>query len=188
MDPKRYYKPFLKSNMFKTAYMVIVMTGMLTSATIWANTKMTPKPEPQIIGWLEKAELLPIGLILTAKADTGAKNSSIRAEIIELKQKDGVPFVRFKLMNKKGEEHILERPVLRTAKIKNHSNGFHERPVVKLSICLGTVVKEVEVTLASRMSFNYYLLLGRTFLKDTFAVDVSRKFTIKPQCANVTSP
>lgn len=186
MDQNRYNRPFFKSNALRTAFMVTVIIGMLTSATIWANTKIEPKPDKPIIGWLEKVEIIPIGLQLTAKADTGAKTSSIRAEILEMTERDGVPFVRFKVMNKKGQTHILERPVLRIAKIKNHNGSFYERPVVKLSICLGTVIKEVEVTLAARMSFNYYMLLGRTFLKDSFSVDVSRKFTIKPKCANVS--
>lgn len=171
-----------------TAYITFVFFGMLTSATIWANTKVAPKPEKVTIGWLEKVQLDPTGLELTAKADTGAKTSSIRAEILELKQKEGQPYVRFKIMDKKGTSHILEEPVVRTAKIKKHGGGYYERPVIKLGICLGDVYQEVEVNLASRMSFNYHVLLGRTFLKDRFIVDVSRKFTLKPRCEKTKSP
>lgn len=176
---------------FTTAYIVTVFTVMFASATIWANTKppsKSGKPDKVTIGWLEKVNITPTGMGLVAKIDTGAKTSSIRAEILELKQKEGKPWVRFKLTDKKGESHTLELPVERTARIKKHGGGLFERPVVKLGICLGKVYKEAEVNLASRMSFNYTILLGRTFLEDQFVVDVSRKFTRKPRCIEPKLP
>ena len=51
-----------------------------------------------------------------------------------------------------------------------------------LGICLGNVYKEVEVNLEDRSKFNYQLLIGRSYLKNSFLVDASATFTLKPNC------
>jgi hypothetical protein len=44
------------------------------------------------------------------------------------------------------------------------------------------VYKEVEVNLEDRSKFNYQLLIGRSYLKNSFLVDASATFTLKPNC------
>jgi hypothetical protein len=68
------------------------------------------------------------------------------------------------------------------ATIKQHDAESVTRPVIRLGICLGTVYKEVEVNLEDRSKFNYQLLIGRSYLKNSFLVDASATFTLKPNC------
>jgi hypothetical protein len=68
------------------------------------------------------------------------------------------------------------------ATIKQHGAESATRPVIRLGICLGNVYKEVEVNLQDRSKFNYQLLIGRSYLKNSFLVDASATFTIKTQC------
>ena len=77
----------------------------------------------------------------------------------------------------------MERPVVRTVRIKRHAGRSLERPVVLLSICVGSVHKEVEVNLVDRSRFQYPLLLGRSFLEGDLLVDSARRYTLAPACA-----
>lgn len=141
-----------------------------------------------VAGWLETVRVYPANMLLTAKLDTGAKNSSIKADIVEILKREDGAWVRFTITNKKGKTVTLERPVVRTAKIKSRRGGYIERPVVLLGICLGNAFKKVEVNLAPRENFNYHLILGRSFLQNAFYVDVDRKFTTKPTCTDTFIP
>ena len=138
-----------------------------------------------IVGWIEHVTLLPANLKIKAKLDTGARNSSLNAvNIVEFKR-GGDIFVRFDLTNWKGRKETIEAPVIRMAKIKQHNSEPELRPVVRITICLGPVSKEVEVNLVNRSNFNYQLLIGRSFLKGNFAVDPSKTFTVKTGCQKV---
>ena len=139
----------------------------------------------QVIGWLENARIEPSGLSLVAKVDTGAKHSSIKAEVLARYEKEGKPWVRFEIITKKGDRAIIESLVVRETIIKSHKGKYLKRPVVLLNISLGGVSKTVEVNLARRKGFNYALLIGRSFLAKDFWVDVSAKFTVRPSCTRV---
>jgi len=76
----------------------------------------------------------------------------------------------------------FETKVVRTVKIKQHGKQSAIRPVIRLGICLGDVYKEVEVNLEDRSKFNYQMLLGRSFLKDSFLVDAKATFILEPNC------
>ncbi len=134
-----------------------------------------------IVGWVEYATILPENLKIKAKLDTGARNSSLNAvNIVEFKRA-GEAFARFDLTNWKGRTETIEAQVIRITKIKQHNSEPERRPVIRVTICLGPVCKEVEVNLVNRSNFNYQMLIGRSFLKGEFAVDPSRTFTIKTE-------
>ena len=135
-----------------------------------------------VVGWLEKARILPGGLTLRAKLDTGAKTCSLTAlGMIEF-NRNGEQWVRFEVKDKYADKITLERKVLRTASIKQHGAELQKRPVVLVGICLGYVYKEVEVSLVDRSTFNYPMLLGRSFLAGRFIIDPAAKFTTPPSC------
>jgi len=139
----------------------------------------------QMVGWVEYATIYPGNLKIKAKLDTGARNSSLNAvNIVEFKRA-GETFVRFDLTNWKGRTETIEAKVIRMAKIKQHNSEPERRPVIWIGICLGKVYKEVEVNLVNRSKFVYQLLIGRSFLKDEFAVDPAKTFTIKTDCRKV---
>jgi hypothetical protein len=148
----------------------------------------TPAAATQVVGWVERARIHPGDMVFLAKLDTGALSSSINARNIELFRKDGKTWVRFEVVNRRGESTKLELPRLRSVRIKNHLGKRHARPVVLLGICLGNSFHETQVSLVDRGSFLYPLLIGRRFLAHGFAVDSSVKFTTPPDCPAPADP
>ena len=138
--------------------------------------------EKEMVGWLEKVRICPENLIIHAKLDTGARNSSLNAPHVNLFKRKGETWVRFDVTDREGKTATLKRKVHRITKIKQHDRPPDLRPVVRLSICLGDTFKVVEVNLRDRSDFNYQMLIGRSFLKDDFVVDASAKFTKRPKC------
>lgn len=141
---------------------------------------------PPVFGYLEKAELVPHGFPMNAKLDTGADNSSVNAEIVNRYERDGKPWIAFNIQSADGTELHLKRPVIRVAKVKRHSGKAQQRPVVMLSICLGSLTREVQVNLVDRSKLTYNLLIGRSFMAGLLLVDPARKFTTAPNCAKET--
>jgi hypothetical protein len=142
----------------------------------------------QIAGWIEQAALMPSGIVLKAKLDTGAKNSSLDAKDMQFFTKDEQQHVHFKVKNKAGESVEIIEPVLRHIDIKRHFGRSQERPVIMLSICIGKVLKEVAVNLVDRSGFNYPLLIGRSYLSKDFLIDASLKYQLEPACAVTERP
>jgi hypothetical protein len=136
----------------------------------------------QVAGYVEKVLLYPGGLSLRAKLDTGAKNSSLNAQDIGRFRQDDTDWVRFTLTNSKGKSLVIELPVIRISTVRRHFERVQERPVIKLSICLGGVLKEAEVNLVDRTGLNYQMLIGRTYLNGDFLIDPETTFQLKPSC------
>jgi hypothetical protein len=141
-----------------------------------------PTKDLQMAGWVENVSIFPGNLKIKAKLDTGARNSSLNAKSIEEFERDGENWIRFKLKNWKGRTESIEARLIRTAIIKQHGIESARRLVIRLGICLGNVYKEVEVNLEDRSKFNYQMLIGRSYLKNSFAVDSSATFTVEPNC------
>jgi hypothetical protein len=141
-----------------------------------------PTKDLQVVGWVERVSLFPGNLKIKAKLDTGARNSSLNANHIEEFKRDGENWIRLKLKNWKGRTESIEARVIRTATIKQHGRNSAMRPVIRLGICLGNVYKEVEVNLQDRSKFNYQMLIGRSYLKNSFLVDASATFTVETNC------
>ncbi len=136
----------------------------------------------QIIGINEQVALPTEGLELKAKIDSGAKNTSLHALNIKLFQQNGKQWVSFDTLNQKKETISLSAPVHRIARIKRHNGKSQERPVIITGVCIGNILRNVEVNLIDRSRLNYPLLIGRTYLDGNFLIDVSLKYTVKPNC------
>lgn len=137
---------------------------------------------PQTIGWIEHVSIQPQHMLMKAKIDTGADNSSVHAEGITIKEKDGVKLVNFTIRNKQDEAVQMERPLLRYALIKRKDAEPLQRPVVEMDLCLGNTMKTVHVNLANRENFKYRMLIGRSFLKQGYLVDANRQYIEEPAC------
>ncbi len=136
-----------------------------------------------VVGWIEKVQILPENFILPAKIDTGADNSSISATDITSFIRSGKKWVRFTVPRPHAPSLILEKPVHRYVKIKRKGTSVQRRPVVYFDVCIGKIFKkQVEVNLANRKGFKYPVLIGRSFLKDTALVDSSKKYSQNPHC------
>ncbi len=133
------------------------------------------------IGEVEDVLLMPWGVRLPARIDTGAAKSSLDAR--DLKVKDGV--AEFKLPKKYGSLQ-LHLPVIGWRNIR--SADFKERrPVVEITFCLGSKMLHTEVNLNDRSTVKYPLILGRDVLKDYFVVDCGRSNCLAPSCPEAPS-
>jgi hypothetical protein len=137
-----------------------------------------------VVGWIERVAIYPGKLLIKAKIDTGAKNSSLHCDCISPFDRDGEKWVGFTVENDKGQKIRLERKVHRTALVKRAGEDDQERMVILLGICLDRTYREAEVTLVDRSAMNYPMLIGRTFLEGEFVVDPDATFTTKPRCKN----
>lgn len=136
----------------------------------------------KIAGWVECAFIEKVGIEMIAKLDSGADNSSLNVEDLYEFKRDGSNFIRFEIINHKGQKEVIEAEVIRIARIKRHKSMSDHRPVILLDICLGKTCKKAEVNLVDRSNYTYQLLLGRSFLKKDLLIDPSKMFILTPNC------
>lgn len=141
---------------------------------------------PAVYGWIEKGLLMPSGVAVKMKLDTGALTSSMDARDLHHFKRDGKPWVRFTLQltdvnTAQQVRQTLERPVEHMVTVRG-AGGMEQRPTVTMAICLGDKVYEEWFTLRDRSKMIYPVLLGRRLLADLGAVDASRTFTVQPGC------
>jgi len=162
----------------KSLYLIMATLGLIFPALL----SPAAAQGKQVVGWLEKVCIYPGNLIIHAKLDTGARNSSLNATHITKFVRNGKQWVRFGVTNREGDIVTIEKEIQRIVKIKNHNGTPQLRLAILLGISLGTLHKEVEVNLADRGYFNYQMLIGRSFLAGNIIVDPSIKYTTKPIC------
>lgn len=161
--------------MIKRLYLVTALAGCCMVSGAYAA-------QPQAIGWIEHVQIQPQNIMLKAKIDTGADNSSIHADNIEIYEKEGTKRVKFVVENKKGESARFDLPLVRIANIKRKGAEPLKRPVVKMGLCIGNTLKNVNINLANRGNFKYRMLIGRSYLKEHYLVDSARQYTAEPAC------
>ena len=138
---------------------------------------------PHLLGWVENAYLVAPDFELRAKLDTGARTSSLDAQIIKRFRQWGRRWVRFVVTNPEtGEETVMVRERERTIGIVQHQGDSEVRPTVKVEICIAGMQREIEVSLVDRSNFNYPLLLGRRALKEFAIVDSGETFLADETC------
>lgn len=124
------------------------------------------------------------------RVDTGAATSSISATDITVFEREGKRWVKFKMPIDGGKSLDIEAPFVRYVRIKQASaDGSDRRPVVRLTMQLGSMTEKAEFSLKDRSEMDFSVLLGREFIKDVAVVDVAREFVQpKPDAAlNVAS-
>ena len=107
-----------------------------------------------------------LGRSFPAKLDTGADVSSISAYDIKPFKKDDRSMVSFTYSNDLGVKERITANVVDTINIteKNHQDTT-VRPIIEMTIKVGTLEKKVQVNLQDRRRFKYSMILGKNFLK-----------------------
>lgn len=157
-----------------------MLIGSMLALMIALSGPVATAHTVRIVGHLEDATILPIGLEMKAKMDTGADITLIHAVDIERYQDDGEDWVRFTL---EGEGHsvIVRRPLVRVAKLRFAGNQLVERLVVRLGLCVAGYYKLAEVTLSDRSKMSTPLLVGKRFMR-------SGGLIVDPASENVSRP
>jgi hypothetical protein len=137
---------------------------------------LTEASDKTVIGAVEEVLLLPWGVRMLARIDTGATTTSLDARDLKIEGKTAV----FRLPDRyPGGPFRL--PIVSWKQVRS-AGGQEKRPVVEMDLCIGTRKIRTRVNLNDRSMVNYALILGRNILKDHFVVDVGRARTQDPVC------
>jgi len=171
-------KPRLK---VKTIFYLLAIVGTISLIFTPAGSAHGK----EVVGWVEKVRIYPGNVVIRAKLDTGARNSSLNASHITEFTRNGEEWVRFEVTGRNGKTVTIESKVHRVAKVKRQDEKPERRLAIVLGICLGSFYKEVEVNLVDRSHFIYQMLIGRSFMRGKLIVDPSATYTTKPICKGV---
>lgn len=162
---------------------LLALLGAASDPSLAAESSVSKPPpgERVTMGWLESVFFRPWNVRMTAKLDTGANTSSLHAERLERFTRDGRKWVRFTVVKSPDKKYVVERPVVRTANIKQHGKGSAQREVVTMMLCKNGREYDTEFTLVDRSNFSYPVLLGRSFLKHAALVDAGETFLFKAE-------
>ena len=166
---KRFRTNSLSGSVGLTLLIMLTLSFLLTTEEVRAEEKIT-------IGEVEDVILLPWGVKLPARIDTGAATSSLDARDLKVKNN----MAEFKLPKKYGNLPI-HLPVIGWQDIRS-ADYKERRPVVEIAFCMGPKVLHIEVNLNDRSTVKYPLILGRNALKDNFVVDCGQSNCLPPSC------
>lgn len=133
------------------------------------------------IGVVEDVILLPWGVRMPARIDTGAARSSLDARDLVIQDQ----VVEFKLPKKYGNRKI-RLPILGWVHTRS-AEAREKRPVVAITLCLGPKKIRAEVNLNDRSRVKYPLIIGRDVLREHFVVDCLKSRSLPPSCPEVTA-
>lgn len=135
-----------------------------------------------IIGSEEWCSFPELGVpAIKARIDSGAATSTIHATNIEVYEKEGKKYVRFKvhpLQKNRKIVKLCDAPLHSMREIKSSSGHKEKRPIILTPLTIGQETWEVEVTLTNRDNMGYRMLLGRQAMAGKFLVDPDASFVI----------
>jgi hypothetical protein len=131
------------------------------------------------LGAVEHVVLLPWGVLMPARIDTGAATSSLDARNLTVKGNT----VEFNLPPQYGGRRV-SLPVVKWKTVKT-AEAQDRRPVVVIELCIGSQRIRTRVNLNDRANVKYPLLIGRNTLTQGFLVECSTSYCTQPSCPEV---
>jgi hypothetical protein len=155
----------------------VPLTALVIFCLIWGGT--VESAERVTIGLVEDVILLPWGVRIPARIDTGAATSSLDARELTIKEN----IVEFKLPGKYGGMQ-LHLPIVDWKTIRS-AGARDRRPIVEIELCIGPKRLRARVNLNDRSQVKYPLILGRNVLRKNFVVDCMKSYCTPPACPEV---
>ena len=141
------------------------------------------KPPDVIIGCSELVSLPEWGIRdLKAKIDTGARSSALHVENIR-ELGSGQVIFDVRLHRENTDRRVTVRAqVSRRSRVRSSTGHSQTRLFVKTLLRLGSVEREVELSLVDRGKMIYRMLIGRTSLSHLVLIDPGRRYVLgKPK-------
>ena len=133
-----------------------------------------------LVGSEEWCSFEQIGIpAVKARIDSGARTSSIQSQNSQIIRKGGQDWVRFEVTPLQENRSIIllcEAPLVDRRMVKSSSGVSEERLVIRTEVVIGQYRFDLELTLASRDTMEYRMLLGREALNERFLVNSSKSF------------
>lgn len=138
------------------------------------------KKSLKTIGWREWVVLPGMrDTAVKAKVDTGARSSSLHAFNVRVERRRGVDIVMFEIhpLQRSDRKKIrAEAPLVEMRKIRSSDGHESLRPVIETEIELLGRRWPIELTLATRDTMGFRMLLGRQAIRRGFLVDAGSSY------------
>jgi hypothetical protein len=136
------------------------------------------------VGWRELVSLPELGLAgIPAKIDTGARTSSLHADVLDDFMRGGERFVRF-AVDWDGQRHFCEAVHVDVRGITSSNGDQQTRFVIKTPLMIGKMRFRAEISLADRSQMQFPMLIGRTALRRRMVVDSGHSWLQSPALAH----
>jgi ribosomal protein S6--L-glutamate ligase len=143
---------------------------------------------PLVMGWVEYVSFPEWHVeAVEAKVDTGARISALHVDSVR-KLSDGR--IRFEIVLHAKQRHLrvtADAKVLRRSRIRSSNGQYEERFVVPAMVRIGDVERTIEISLVSRTSMTYRMLLGRDALAG-YLIDPARRDLLGGPKREVVAP
>lgn len=145
-------------------------------------SQMNEKKSKQlpIIGWREWLVLPDLNIPkIKVKVDTGARTSALHAFWIETYKKNHQQRIKFAIHpDQYNTNEVIECDVqVKDRRMVTDSGGHKQRRyVIETPVCLGPHTFVAELTLTSRDTMRFRMLLGRTAINGRFLVDSNTSY------------
>jgi hypothetical protein len=129
-------------------------------------------------GWCELVDLPDWGITrLRAKADTGARTSSLHVENMVDLPHQRVAFDVILHRHKRDRRIHVEAHMVRTSRVRSSNGAVNVRHVVRTTLRIGPVEREIELNLVDRGAMIHRMLLGRSALAG-MVVEVDQQYLL----------
>lgn len=135
-----------------------------------------------VTGWRELVDLPDLGLLrVPAKIDTGARTSSLHAEVLEQFERDGQQYVRFAVdFEGSAARHVCEAIHVDWRGVTSSNGETQRRMIIKTPLRMGSITFRAEISLADRSDMRFPMLIGRSSLRRRFVVDSGHSWLQTP--------
>ena len=116
---------------------------------------------------------------MKTKVDTGARTSSLHAFDLTIEEEAEGPIARFEIHPEQRSARSpvpVRWPIAGFRRVRPSTGHAELRPVIRTSMVMGAHTYPIEMTLTSRDAMGFRMLLGRSAIRNRFAVDAGRSF------------